>query len=125
MEKVSDMDIQEMINRLKAHPDSSRIGMIATHLGVVRGTSRDGKGVTGIKVKYDYDVIADIINDIKDMDGIIEVLVNATEGELRVGDEILAVAVAGDIRENVFKALIEAVDRIKKESSRKEEYIKG
>jgi molybdopterin synthase catalytic subunit len=124
MEKASDMDIQEMINKLKIHPDSSKIGMIATHLGVVRGTSRDGKGVTGIKVSYDYDVIADIISDIKSMPGIVEVLVNATEGELRVGDEILAVAVAGDIRENVFKALIEAVDRIKTESSGKQEYMK-
>ena len=124
MEKESNMDIQAMINRLKEHPDSSKIGMIATHLGVVRGTSRDGKGVTGIEVRYDYDILADIINDIKGMEGIVEVLVNTTEGELRVGDEILAVAVAGDIREHVFKALIEAVDRIKKESSRKEEYVK-
>jgi molybdopterin synthase catalytic subunit len=117
------MDIQEMINTLKAHPDSSKIGMIATHLGVVRGTSRDGRGVAGVKVRYDYDVMADIIRDIKRMPGIVEVLVNATEGDLRVGDEILAVAVAGDIRENVFKALIEAVDRIKAESSRKQEYM--
>jgi molybdopterin synthase catalytic subunit len=118
------MDIQSMINRLKDHPDSSKIGMIATHLGVVRGTSRDGKRVTGIEVRYDYDIIADIINDIKNMPGIVEVLVNATEGNLRVGDEILAVAVAGDIRENVFKALIEAVNRIKAESSRKQEWMK-
>lgn len=117
------MDIQEMINTLKAHPDSSKIGMIATHLGVVRGTSRDGRGVVGVKVRYDYDVMADIIRDIKRMPGIVEVLVNATEGDLRVGDEILAVAVAGDIREHVFKALIEAVDRIKAESSRKQEYM--
>jgi molybdopterin synthase catalytic subunit len=124
MEKESNMDIQEMITKLKKHPDSSKIGMIAAHLGVVRGTSRDGKKVTGVKIRYDYDTMTDIINDIKNMDGIVEVIVNATEGELRVGDEILAVAVAGDIRENVFKALIEAVDRIKTESSRKEEYIK-
>jgi molybdopterin synthase catalytic subunit len=124
MEKESNMDIQEMITKLKKHPDSSKIGMIATHLGVVRGTSRDGKKVTEVKIRYDYDAMTDIINDIKNMDGIVEVIVNATEGELRVGDEILAVAVAGDIRENVFKALIEAVDRIKTESSRKEEYVK-
>ena len=118
------MDIQDMINTLKRHPDSSKIGMIATHLGVVRGTSRDGKHVSRVEVQYDYDVIADIINDIKMMPGIIEVLVNATEGDLHVGDEILAVAVAGDIRENVFKALIEAVDRIKTEASMKKEHMK-
>jgi len=118
------MDIQEMINTLKGHPDSAKIGMIATHLGVVRGTSRNGQRVAEIQVGYDYDVIADIINDIKNMPGIVEVLVNAMEGRLQVGDEILAVAVAGDIRENVFAALIKAVNRIKTEASKKKEYMK-
>jgi len=118
------MDIQEMVNKLKGHPDSSKIGMIATHLGVVRGTSRGGEGVTGVEVVYDYDIIANIISDIKNMPGIIEVIVNAVEGELHVGDEILAVAVAGDIRENVFSALIKAVDRIKTEAAKKKEFMK-
>ena len=118
------MDIQEMINTLKEHPDSGKIGMIATHLGVVRGTSREGGEVTEIQVGYNYNVIADILNDIKSMPGIIEVLVNATEGRLQVGDEILAVAVAGDIRENVFAALMKAVNRIKTEASKNEEYMK-
>ena len=118
------MDIQEMINTLKGHPDSNKMGMIATHLGVVRGTSRDGREVTEIQVGYDYDTITDILNDIKNMPGIVEVLVNTTEGRLRVGDEIMAVAVAGDIRENVFAALMEAVNRIKTEASKKEEYMK-
>ena len=45
------MDIQEMVNTLKGHPDSTKIGMIATHLGVVRGTSRGGEGVTGVEVE--------------------------------------------------------------------------
>ncbi len=124
MEKESEMDIQEMVNTLKRHPDSNKIGMIATHLGVVRGTSREGEGVTGVEVAYDYDIIAIILNDIKNMPGIIEVIVNATEGRLDVGDEILAVAVAGDFRENVFSALIKAVDRIKTEAAKKKEYIK-
>ena len=118
------MDIQEMVNTLKGHPDSSKIGMIATHLGVVRGTSRGGEGVTGVEVVYDYDIITNIISDIKNMPGIIEVIVNAVEGELHVGDEILAVAVAGDIRENVFSALIKAVDRIKTEAAKKKEFMK-
>ena len=124
MEKESEMDIQDMVNTLKGHPDSNKIGMIATHLGVVRGTSREGEGVTGVEVVYDYEIMANIINDIKGMPGIIEVIVNATEGELQVGDEILAVAVAGDIREHVFSALIKAVDRIKTEAAKKKEFFK-
>jgi len=117
------MDIQEMVNTLKGHPDSSKIGMIATHLGVVRGTSRGGEGVTGVEVTYDYEIIADIISNIKEKPGIIEVIVNTNEGKLQVGDEILAVAVAGDIRENVFSALIKVVDRIKTEAAKKKEFF--
>lgn len=112
------MDIQDMINTLRRHAEANKIGVIATHLGVVRGPSREGEGVTSIEVSYDYDVIANIISYIKEMNGIVDVMVNATEGKLNLGDEILAVAVAGDIREHVFPALIKAVDRIKTEAAK-------
>ena len=117
------MDINQMINRLKKNPGAPKIGMIATHLGIVRGTSRNGGKVTGIEVSYDYDSIASIIRNIKAMPGIIEVLVETNEGRLDIGDEILAVAVAGDIRENVFQALMQAVNRIKAEASTKKEFF--
>ena len=117
------MNIQEMVNALKARTDSHKIGMIASHLGIVRATSRSGPEVQGIDVTYDKDVLSQIIKDIKEMKGIIDVLVDINEGRLAVGDDILAVAVAGDIREHVFSALITAVNRIKKESSRKKEII--
>jgi len=58
------------------------------------------------------------------MPGIAEVLVETRQGRLNVGEEILAVVVAGDIRENVFPALVSAVNRIKKEASRKKENMK-
>jgi molybdopterin synthase catalytic subunit len=119
MGKGSDMDIQEMVNKLKGHPDSNKIGVIATHLGMVSDPSGEREGTTGVEVTFDYDIMANIINDIKKMNGIIEVIVNTTEGELHVGDEIIAVAAGGDTRENVFSALIKAVDRIKTEATKK------
>ena len=115
------MDLNKMIERLKAHPECEKIGMIASHLGIVRGVSRDGRDVSGIGVVYDYKVIDNIIRDIKAFPGIVEVLVDTNEGHLEVGDQILAVAVAGDLRENVFPALIETVNRLKKEASKKKE----
>jgi molybdopterin synthase catalytic subunit len=98
--------------------------MIATHLGLVRDNSRKGDDVTGIHVTFDHDRIRSVVEDARKMKGIIEVLVDTNEGRLKVGDEILAVAVAGDIRENVFSALIQTVDRLKAEASRKKEYFK-
>ena len=116
------MDLQGMIEQLKNHPESKKIGMIASHLGVVRGTTRGGENVSEIDVGYNYENIDNIINYIKSLAGIVDVLVEVNEGRLRVGEEIMAVAVAGDIRENVFPALVETVDRIKKEASKKREY---
>ncbi len=115
------MDLNKMIESLRAHSEREKIGMIASHLGIVRGVSRNGRKVSGIEVVYDHEVIASIINDIRVLPGIIEVMVDANEGRLEVGDAILAVAVAGDLRENVFPALIETVNRLKKEASKKKE----
>lgn len=116
------MDVNAMITRLKRHHRAPDMGMIALHLGVVRATSRDGQKVRGIEVRYDDDSIENIIRDIKEMTGIIEVLVETSKGRLGVGDEIMAVAVAGDIREHVFPALEQTVNRIKAEACTKREF---
>jgi molybdopterin synthase catalytic subunit len=47
--------------------------------------------------------MATIINDIKKMNGIIEIIVNTTEGELHVGDEIIAVAAGGTPERTYFR----------------------
>jgi molybdopterin synthase catalytic subunit len=115
------MDLNKMIEEVKKSTDPSKVGMITSHLGVVRGTSRNGDQVSGIEVVYDRQSLQAIVRDIKKMPGIAEVLVETREGRLNVGEEILAVVVAGDIRENVFPALVNAVNRIKKEASTKKE----
>jgi len=101
------------------------MGMIASHLGIVRGSSRDGREVTAIEVRYDHERLRDIVEEMKRLPGIIDIQVEIREGHLQVGDEILAVAVGGDIRENVFDALIRTVNRIKAEASRKQEHFRG
>lgn len=116
------MGLTQMIDTLKNHPDYPSMGMIASHLGVVRQTARDGGPVSGIRVTFDRDVVQDIVRNTKEMDGIIEVLVETYEGDLKVGDEIMAVVVGGDIRDHVFPALIHAVDAIKKKGAVKKEF---
>ena len=54
-----------------------------------------------------------------------DVLIQTNSGHLAVGDEIMTVVVAGDIRENVFPALIDTVERLKSEASRKKEKLEG
>ena len=117
------MDITKMVRNLRRRKNSEKIGMIVSHLGIVRGTSLDGQKVSGIQVEYDHEAIQNIIHDIKRSKGIFDVQVQTKEGRLKVGDEILGVVVAGDIRENVFPALIKTVNRIKADASTKKETL--
>ncbi len=115
------MDMNKMIESLKARPDFHEMGMIASHLGVVRGTSLNGQKVNSLEIKYDSNKLTEIANEIKEMTGIIEVLIETHDGLLNVGDDIMAVVVGGDTREHVFPALMDAVNRIKAEGAKKKE----
>ncbi len=117
------MDIAQIIKRIKYHPESEKMGMIASHLGIVRGNSRNGRGVSSVDVKFDHEGIERIIRKIKSMDGIIEVIVEVNEGLLNVGDDVMFVAVGGDIRDNVFPALIQTVELMKEEAGKKKEFF--
>jgi molybdopterin synthase catalytic subunit len=90
----------------------------------IRPSSRDGKAVSGIDVEFDNEKIEEIIRDIKSRPGIVDILIQTNSGHLEVGEEIVAVVVAGDIRENVFPALIHAVNRVKSEASTKKENLR-
>ena len=115
------MDLAKIIQTFKNHPDYHKMGMIASHLGVVRGNSLNGRKVRGIEIVFDRDMIDKIISETKEMQGIYQVIVEVSEGALEVGDEIMAVVVGGDTREHVFPALIETVNRIKVQGGRKKE----
>lgn len=113
------MDLNRMMNRIREMPGYPKVGMIASHMGVVREDSLNGTATRGMEVSFSRDIISKIVKDTKMLNGIIEVLVEVNEGELDVGDEVMAVDVAGDTREHVFPALIEAVDRLKMGATKK------
>jgi len=117
------MDQKRMIETIRANPNFHKAGMIASHLGIVRSFSRDGKAVSGVDVEFDNEKIEEIIRDIKSRPGIVDILIETNSGHLAVGDEIVTIMVAGDIRENVFPALIDAVNRLKSEASTKKENV--
>ena len=117
------MNVNEVIVALKAHPQYAKMGMIATHLGVVRGTSIDGREVSGMEVRFKEKVVAQILREAKSMPGVIEVVAETRGGRLKVGEEVMLVAVGGDTREHVFPALIKTVDRIKSEGTEKTEFF--
>jgi len=115
------VELAEMIKKVKSHPDFHKAGMILCHDGVVRGTTRGGEPISELTVKANRPRLEEIVAEIKSRPGILEVLVEIREGLLHVGDDVMFVVVAGDIRENVFPALMDTVNRVKAEVTEKEE----
>jgi molybdopterin synthase catalytic subunit len=118
------MSIANMLDEIKRHPDFEKVGMILCHNGVVRATTRDGRKVKGLKVAVDHDKLEKIIIEQSQKPGIVDIEVNIVENKnLAVGDDIMHLTVAGDIRENVISVLKETLDLIKTQVTEKTEYF--
>ena len=118
------MNITELINTIKNHPDYHQAGMILCHNGVVRSTSRDGRKVSGLKITVNHKKLQQIIETSKKTPGIIEILVEISENQtLSVGDDVMFLVVAGDIRENVIRVLTDTLNAIKSTVTHKTEFF--
>lgn len=115
------MNMEAMRHRLKERA-AGRAGMILLHNGIVRNTSRDGRSVSSIEVKADRSRLAEIMTEAETMAGVIAADVELAEGPLSIGDDIMLLGIAGDIRENTISAMAHVLDRIKKEVTAKREH---
>ena len=119
------MDIATMMAQIRKHPDFDKIGMILCHNGIVRATSRDGKPVTGLRVQVDYDRLEDVIATHKKRKGIIDIRFEIVdEKDLTVGDDVMLLLVAGDIRDRVIPVLQDTLNDIKSTVTHKTEFFK-
>jgi molybdopterin synthase catalytic subunit len=118
------MDITRLIDTIKKHPDYDKAGMILCHNGVVRSTSRNGRKVTGLKVNVNHEKLKRVIDHYKNKPGIVEILVEIADNQdLCIGDDVMLLVVAGDIRENVILALSDTLDAIKTTVTQKTEFF--
>jgi molybdopterin synthase catalytic subunit len=117
------MDISKTIAELKSRPDfSQNVGMLLIHNGTVRSWSRkDRSAVQSIEVLPDHHKIEALRDEFLQHEGVYEIIIEANEGMLLPGDDLLFIIVAGDIRENVKPVLAELLDRVKSEAVRKRE----
>ncbi|HIH36805.1 MAG TPA: molybdenum cofactor biosynthesis protein MoaE [Methanocellales archaeon] len=113
--------IHDLIEEVRSNPRIDRAGMILCHNGIVRGFSRGGEEVSKLKVKADRKALEKLIDETKKKPGIVDLKVHINEGVLGVGDDVMLVVVAGDVRENTFPVLIEVVDTIKRSILEKED----
>lgn len=120
------MDMATMVTQIKQHPDYHKVGMILCHHGVVRATSREGDEVTGLEVMVDYDRLNQLLSEQKKRPGIIDILIHINEGKkLSVGDDVMFLVVAGDIRETVLESLTDTLNQVKSEATSKKQYFRN
>ena len=108
---------------MKQHPKADQIGMILCHNGIVRGTARDGCRVSGLRISVDHAKLRAVIAENIQKPGIVDILVEIAEDQdLAVGDDVMYLVVAGDIREHVIAALTETLNVVKSTVTRKQQY---
>ena len=118
------MDLTVLLDQIKSHPNYADVGMVLAHNGVVRGFSRDGHKVSGLSIQVDQERLNEIVAAQKQRPGIVEILVEIVpDGALTVGDDVMYLVVAGDIRENVIAVLTDTLNEIKSSVTAKTEFF--
>jgi molybdopterin synthase catalytic subunit len=115
--------LQEMVDQVKRKMDPAKVGMIVCHNGVVRGTSRQGAPAEYLDIDVDQETWNGVLAEMRSRPGIFEIDAHLFTGRRHVGDDVMLVVVAGDIRENVFPVLEMTVNRLKREAVKKHEKL--
>ena len=92
------MDTTKILADLKKRPGfTENVGMVLVHNGVVRGWARaDHAPVKSMKVSHDRAKMDAICREMEQQPGIFCIHAEAVEGELKPGDDVLFLVVAGD-----------------------------
>ncbi len=115
--------VEKWMEEIKRSVDPGELGMMLVHNGVVRATSKEGKPVKGMRLSYERELLAAAVSEAKKREGIVDVRVWINEGDLKVGDDIMYVLVAGRFRTDVLPILQELLTRVKGEVVREEEVL--
>jgi len=114
-ETSAEQILRQILDKVK----DGRAGAVAFFVGVVKGLTGRGKPVKGLSYEAYEELALKSLKQIRDetlaKPGIVETLIFHVVDELGVGEEIMYVAVAGWGRKEVFQALAEVVDRVKRE----------
>ncbi|MGA9080678.1 MAG: molybdenum cofactor biosynthesis protein MoaE [Halobacteriota archaeon] len=102
-----------LVRAVRAHPDIHKAGAILTFTGVVRGEA----------LALEFDIyegeaqqrISSIAHDLTAIEGIVDVKIYHKSGRVNKGEDIVYIVVAAAHRQEGFKALRDAIERIKKE----------
>ncbi len=114
--------VEQWIKEIKKVCPPDQLGMILVHNGIVRATSKQGGPVGGMKLSYDRARLDQALDRFRKADGIVDIRAWINEGNLKVGDDIMVVAVAGRFRKDIVPVFQELITCIKTEVVREEEW---
>ena len=126
-----EINLGNIIFSLRNHPKIKDVGSILTFTGIVRNTSKDGKLIRNLEIDA-YEELANrsinkICKKIKEIPGIIDIIIVHFKGVFDIKDELVHVVVASSHRKEGFRALNLAVEKYKKETAvwKKEVFLDG
>ncbi|VVB90136.1 putative molybdopterin synthase [uncultured archaeon] len=110
--------LESLIHKIKRSKEIEKAGAIGTFTGIVRG--RTGEESTEFLEFEAYGEVAwqkmsEICADLKQKEGIVNVLMHHRTGIINPGEDIVYIVVAAGHREQLFQALREAIERLKAE----------
>jgi len=122
---VESIEICDLMEMVKNNPDIDECGAIFSFEGIVRGKEMDKKTIemdlnTTNLEKTEIE-LKDLVNDIKDKHGVVEIAVVHYIGKFKPGDPLFLVVVAGAHRHETKAALNEVIERVKYELDFKKE----
>lgn len=114
-----DITIEDLLREVRAHENIKKAGMIGCFIGVVRGVTDDGEKVKHLEYEAYEELAEEKLNEIAEKmakkKGIVDVWIHHIIGKRLVGEDVIYVVMAGDHRYNLFPALEETVELIKKD----------
>lgn len=121
LHKKGEVELARILDGFSRHPAYKEAGAVACFLGIVREDPVSESQAKVTHLEYEaYEEVAmkrmeEIRESIKNRSGVIDVSIHHVIDSLNVGEPSLFVAVLGRHRQDVFPALSETVERVKKE----------
>lgn len=111
--------LEALIKKARKNPKIRKAGAIGTFTGIVRELAGEEKTSRLEFEKYEPEaskVLDRIRDEIKQKEGILEVLIHHKTGIIEAGEDIVYIVIASAHRTELFPALSEAIERIKAEA---------
>jgi molybdopterin synthase catalytic subunit len=111
--------LEALIKKARNSPSIRKAGAIGTFTGIVRELARNEKTSRLEFEKYEPEAskaLDRIRKEIKQKEGILEVLIHHKTGIIEAGEDIVYIVIAAAHRTELFPALSEAIERIKAEA---------